>query len=1160
MLNNRRSFRFSIYFGAIAAVFALAVLSDLAGISDIFGLRATAQEIESSDEILSPSALAYTRSSFTSAYTPITVAGGATQINGGTGTGDFSSSSGSADVNDGTAYVPLPFNFTYDGVNQTAGTNFLGICTNGYAYFSASNLNSTKITTSAKANLFSANAPNSTLAPYWDNLIANTAVNGITGTVLFQTVGSAPNRVLTVQWGNYPSSTSFARGVNFQIKIYEGTNVVEFHYGPVVEGTIAGGNANESPAIGIENAVGGNNNYLDALTGSSQTNTTMMTSSKFPKNSFRFTPGAPVAIPAGTYNVGIGQQYPNLSEAVIDMNQRGISGPVTLNLTDSNYDNTAANGGNFFPVLLGPVAGNSAANSITIGRTTGTATLTADGYGNNGTVGNQLVSSVISNTASPIFGVVGADFVTLRNLNFTVTPGNLTALSGSNADIGLLVFSSSGTDGATNNVFRDLSFSLDRANRDTQAIFQFAPFAPNSSNKYYNLTISNTYTGVFLDGGSTPDSANEVGVTGGVTRNAIGGANSNDIGNGATQAWGIRARNQNGVKIFNNEIRNITATGSLPVDGIILDNAGSGTVNLGSNEISGNVIHDLNNPTVAVGNGAVTGIRESLTNNAGSVSNVFNNTIYNLNSSSTATATRRIIGIWSQDTFTAAASTHNIQNNSVRIAPTNLLTSNSAFEISSTTPTFNVRNNIFANFTGAQVGVASHYAWVSTSSSSIGGAGTVSDFNDLYINNTTNGFVGRGASTDFATLANWQTILAGAGPDDNSISSNPLFASPTDLHLTLLSPTIDKGTTVASILFDIDADPRPRGLALAYDIGSDETIPEMNVKGLNVSISDGDGTPSGTDDTDFGLTQVNGGIVSHVFTIENSGIAVLNLSGTPRVAISGPNAADFSVTVQPDSPVAADSGTTSFVVFFDPSAGGSRSATVAISNDDTNEAPYDFAITGTGIAPEMDVRGLNNSIPDGDTTPALADDTDFGSVNATGGTASHVFTVANTGLADLILSGNPRVAVSGPSAADFAITVQPNSPVAPAGTTTFTVVFDPAAVGVSSATLTIASDDLDENPYDFAIRGTGIIPSAIATITGRVTTPTGLGLRNAVVILTDSQNVRRTATTSSFGIYSFTNVSTGQSYTLGVSSKRYRFAPAIVNISADLTVDFVGLE
>jgi hypothetical protein len=89
-----------------------------------------------------------------------------------------------------------------------------------------------------------------------------------------------------------------------------------------------------------------------------------------------------------------------------------------------------------------------------------------------------------------------------------------------------------------------------------------------------------------------------------------------------------------------------------------------------------------------------------------------------------------------------------------------------------------------------------------------------------------------------------------------------------------------------------------------------------------------------------------------------------------------------------------------------------------------------------------------------------------------------------------------------------------------------------------------------------------IVPAATpVNVGGRVVTPSGLGLRNAVVSLTDSVGVRRTATTSSFGIYSFGNVLSGQEYLIGVSSKRYRFTTLAVTVNSNLSdVDFVGQE
>ncbi len=96
---------------------------------------------------------------------------------------------------------------------------------------------------------------------------------------------------------------------------------------------------------------------------------------------------------------------------------------------------------------------------------------------------------------------------------------------------------------------------------------------------------------------------------------------------------------------------------------------------------------------------------------------------------------------------------------------------------------------------------------------------------------------------------------------------------------------------------------------------------------------------------------------------------------------------------------------------------------------------------------------------------------------------------------------------------------------------------------------------------DFALARYVVASAPAVTVSGRVTTPDGRGLRNAVVAIIDSLGVRRTATTSSFGLYSFDNVVTGETYIISVSSKRYRFAPRNLLVNDNLRdVDFVGLE
>ncbi len=265
---------------------------------------------------------------------------------------------------------------------------------------------------------------------------------------------------------------------------------------------------------------------------------------------------------------------------------------------------------------------------------------------------------------------------------------------------------------------------------------------------------------------------------------------------------------------------------------------------------------------------------------------------------------------------------------------------------------------------------------------------------------------------------------------------------------------------------------------VAYTGGQDGFIakiaytPEMDVLGNNISIADGDAAPSATDDTDFGTADLVGGSATHVFTIENSGDGDLDLGGTPKVDITGTNAADFTVTAQPSSPVASGGGTTTFAIGFNPSGYGTRVAEVSIANNDSDEAPYTFAIQGEALPPEMDVQGNGTSIADGDITSDTADDTDFGSVSITGGTMEHIFTIENSGNSSLVLDGIPKVSISGTHSSDFTVTAQPTSPIAGSGgTTTFTIEFDPSGYGLREATVSIENNDLNEDPYSFSIQG-----------------------------------------------------------------------------------------
>ena len=86
-------------------------------------------------------------------------------------------------------------------------------------------------------------------------------------------------------------------------------------------------------------------------------------------------------------------------------------------------------------------------------------------------------------------------------------------------------------------------------------------------------------------------------------------------------------------------------------------------------------------------------------------------------------------------------------------------------------------------------------------------------------------------------------------------------------------------------------------------------------------------------------------------------------------------------------------------------------------------------------------------------------------------------------------------------------------------------------------------------------------PQATYSVSGRVTTPSGGPLRNAVVSIRDAAGTTRTVLTSSFGLYNFDNVAAG-THTVTVGSKRFRFSPQVITVSdSNLTnVDFQGSE
>jgi hypothetical protein len=152
----------------------------------------------------------------------------------------------------------------------------------------------------------------------------------------------------------------------------------------------------------------------------------------------------------------------------------------------------------------------------------------------------------------------------------------------------------------------------------------------------------------------------------------------------------------------------------------------------------------------------------------------------------------------------------------------------------------------------------------------------------------------------------------------------------------------DPGTYLGGIVYNTDGTSYLEG-TIDYKfetyVTSGSSAPEMNVKQSATGIADGTGS------YDFGNVLV-GSPVTATFTIENKGDVALNLTDATRVAVSGTGftlAADAAATVNAN-------GTTTVQLTFTPNATGTFNGTVSIANNDANENPYNFAITGTGVA------------------------------------------------------------------------------------------------------------------------------------------------------------------------------------------------------------------
>lgn len=742
----------------------------------------------------------FTRTTFNGAYTPISIGGGATSSSA---TGDNANQTG----------IPIGFSFGYGDSTFTS----IGLNTNGLVWFDAVEPS----TLLPEYVMVYNSAPNQCLSAWSNNLMDDAASD-----ILYQTQGTPGSQTFTVQYTNYPTFTGTEGSnvrMNCQIILYEGTNVIEFRYGTL---NIIGPQTTTGGAmIGMEWGLGGNGNFIDAVTGSSSVSHRMLSPfSGWPSYNFRFTPGAPTAIAAGTYNVGVGQTYNSLTQAVADVNHRGISGAVALNLTDAQYDTTVANGSNIFPIFVATPNG-SATNTLTISKTGTPATLAYRGssIGASGTgFGTGVGLYAIPHNEEPLLAVSGS-YTTIRNLNL------ITIGAPQTVEIGLAQFELFQAVGAQHNIYDKITVDLNRNHWNRvigmASINTDAPGGipgTNSYNTWQDITIRDCNNGFQLSGVNTAtgpaDYGNQIISSSCNTYNYIGDPNTpDDILEYGSGTYGVWINGQSGFTMRNCIIQNVTATSNVQTFGLFVTNS------LGMNEISNNIIKTIKrNNTDLNSLNPLYGINIQWGNQI-MLYKIFNNSISNLltGNPGAPTTTYAVKGISFNDPG-AGTVTVELYNNSISIdGSTFPNATNTCLDISNQAA-YTIKNNVFANFTTGQTGVAEHYGFYTAYTNNYGTSASISDYNNYFIADTVNGSAFRAATTNYTTQSAWQAAMTvNPNSDANSQFANPHFLNnATDLHATTASTSLDEtGTTIPSyITTDIDCETR----VAPHDIGFDD--------------------------------------------------------------------------------------------------------------------------------------------------------------------------------------------------------------------------------------------------------------------------------------------------------------------------------------------------
>lgn len=214
------------------------------------------------------------------------------------------------------------------------------------------------------------------------------------------------------------------------------------------------------------------------------------------------------------------------------------------------------------------------------------------------------------------------------------------------------------------------------------------------------------------------------------------------------------------------------------------------------------------------------------------------------------------------------------------------------------------------------------------------------------------------------------------------------------------------------------------------------------------------------------------------------------------------------------------------------------------------------------LMPEAVIICNGQEIVNNDDTPSSSEHTDFGVAALTGGSVVRMFTIQNAGGQTLTLG---PVSLDGLQSSDFTVTTTPATSVAPGGSTSLGITFDPSQPGRRLAIVSLATNDVSENPFRFFISGTGnsaplFVGQAFTTVQGKVTKigeakilPRAWDLDGQTVSITDvsATSAEGATVTRSGGTITYTPPPTFS----GIDTFAITFTDGLTSVSGTVTMN-----